>query len=200
MQKLRFIKGQSYFIDGHPYSYQGRENGIYRFLRKDGNQKYLYENNLDKVKPTPLNEESEQKLKATEEENTYSKEKEEAQQLQEKYVAEKKVSWFSDSRFVQISTGLTMATIIIVTFKVSIEAGRNSGNFGVGLLTFAGLLIGGLLISWLVAWLAYKAEGFVDEERNSDLIIKLLFFLPVIWFLLYKLFQVLFLHKADSEG
>lgn len=206
MQQLRLIKGKSYLIDGIPHLYQERDNGIYKFLKIDGSQKYLYDNDLSKIKLTPQDEAYEQKLKDAESEISYYKEKyqryqekERQQGLQKKHVADKKRSWFSDSRFVQISTGLTMIAIIVVAFKISIEAGRKSENFGVGLLTFAGIAIGGLFISLLVAWIAYKAEEFVDEERNSNLIIKLLFFQPLVWFVLFKIFQLLFFSNTDTE-
>ena len=205
MQPIRLIKGKSYLIDNIPHIYQERENGIYKFLKIDGSQKYLYEKDIDKVKPTLQDEAYEQKLRDAESEISYYKEKymwyqekEWQEQAQKKHIAAQKKEWFSDSKFVQVSTVLTMVGVLIVAFKISIETGKKSENFGVGLLTFASILIGGFVVSLLVGWIAYKAEDFVDEERKTNLTVKLIVFLSIIWFVLFKIFQILFISKSSE--
>lgn len=204
MQQLRLIKGKSYLIDGIPHLFQERDNGIYRFLKIDGSQKYLYENDLAKVKLTLQDEAYEQRLRDAESEISYYKEKyrwyqekERQEGVEKKHTDVKKGAWFSGSRFVQISTGLTMATIIVVAFILSIEAGGKSQSFWVGLFTFASMVVGGFIISLLIAWGAFKAEEFIDEEKKLNLIIKLIFFLPVVWFSLFKIFELLFLSNTN---
>jgi hypothetical protein len=206
MQQLRLIKGRSYLIDGVPHLFQEREKSIYRFLKIDGSQKYLYENDLGKVKLTLQDEAYEQKLRDAESEISYYREKygwyqekEKQEEIQKKYTDGKKSSWFADSMFARISMILTLAAIVIAAFQISIDAGRKSDNFGVGILTFVGILIGAIIISLFVAWLAYKAEELMDEETKSHIVIKLLFFLPVMWVALFKIFQILFSSSAGVE-
>lgn len=192
MQKTKFIKGQSYLIEDHPYFYQGQENGIYRFLKWDGNQRYLYEGGLDRVKVAPPNKEYEQKLRDAENEISFYyekymwyKRKEEQEVLHQKYNEAKKQGWFSGSNFVQLSGLLTLIGIIILSFKISID----TETFWIGLLTFITLFLTGVLVSVFVAWIAYKIEEFVDEEKTYGVFLKLVFFLPPIWYVLYRLFK-----------
>jgi cation transport ATPase len=202
MQRLRLIKGQSYFINGHPHFYQGQENDIYRFLRWDGNQIYLLKNNLEKVKPAPQNEDCEQKLKVAKEEAEYYRnkyqwheKKQEQEKRQKKYEETKNNGWFSDNKYVQVSALLTIILVGIGGIKTAID----SQTFWSGVLVFVFLLLGGIIISLVIAWGAYKIIGLETKDKNKfDIIVPLLFYLPTSWYVLYKIFNFL-LSKHDTN-
>lgn len=206
MKKIKFIKGEVYVIEGHPHFYQGRENEIYKFLKWDGSIKYFYETNLANIAPAPLNKEYEQELKSARAEAAYYRDKyrwyesnENQKVTQKQHEDYKKEKWFSNSRFVQVSVALTILAILIVALNLSIEAGKRSESYIVGFSTFAVIAIVGVLVSLLIGWLAFKIEEFIDEEKSLNTVIKLLFYIPIVWFLLFKLSKIALSLNSDTQ-
>lgn len=193
MQRPRFIKGKVYVIEGHPHFYQGQDNGIYRFLKWDGKQKYLEEQHLGKVESDCTYKELDKKLEASAEEMLFYKTKYlwykqrlEKEQNQKRNLANKSETWFSGSRFVQLSGLLTMVITVIVAFIVS----PFHESIWVGISTFLTVCIFGLFIALATSWLAHKVERAVNEnwKQNTSLpFVLLLFYLPTIWYVLYKI-------------